>query len=59
MAVTALALLLTVTSASAEIIKKGTCGADGSKVNFTFDSDGTLTVYGSGEMKSYGTYNAT
>ena len=38
---------------SSNIILSGNCGADGDNVKFVLDSDGVLTISGSGEMPSY------
>ena len=47
--------LLPVSALAADIVKSGTCGAegDGSNLTWTVDSDGTLTISGKGEMYSY------
>ena len=38
---------------SAEIKDQGNCGTDGSNVTWTLDSDGMLTIYGTGGMKAW------
>ncbi|MBQ5969670.1 MAG: leucine-rich repeat domain-containing protein [Clostridia bacterium] len=55
------AMALFAVSASAEIVDSGTCGKNGDNVTWTLDSDGTLTIQGTGEMKdySYMDYNDT
>ena len=35
------------------IVASGDCGASGSNVKWTLDSEGTLTISGKGEMKDY------
>lgn len=47
------AMALFAVSAGAEIIDSGTCGKNGDNVTWTLDSDGTLTIQGTGEMKDY------
>ena len=37
----------------AEIVDSGECGADGDNVTWTLDAEGTLTIFGMGEMKDY------
>ena len=53
-----LLVLLTVTASSAETVSSGTCGAegDGSNLTWTLDSDGVLTISGSGKMEDYEPY---
>ena len=48
--------LLPVSALAANIVKSGTCGAegDGSNLTWTLDSDGVLTISGSGDMHDYG-----
>ena len=55
LAVLMIASLLPATALAADIVKSGTCGAegDGSNLTWTVDSDGTLTIAGQGEMYSY------
>ena len=43
---------------AAEIIDSGECGAEGSNVTWTIDSDGKVTISGTGEMKQYDFTNA-
>ena len=38
---------------AAEIVDQGDCSADGSNVTWTLDSDGTLTISGTGGMKDW------
>ena len=38
------------------IIASGECGAQGDNLTWTLDSDGVLTIIGSGDMKSYNGY---
>ena len=51
-----IALLLPATALAADIVDSGTCGAegDGSNLTWTLDSDGVLTISGSGDMHGYG-----
>ena len=53
-----LLVLLTVTVSAAETVSSGTCGAegDGSNLTWTLDSDGVLTISGSGKMRDYSYY---
>ena len=55
-----LLLLLTVTVSAADTVASGNCGAegDGSNLTWTLDSDGVLTISGSGRMEDY-YYNGT
>ncbi len=48
--------LLPVSALAANIVKSGTCGAEGegSNLTWTLDSDGVLTISGSGGMHDYG-----
>ena len=46
-----LLLLLTVTASAADTATSGTCGAEGGNLIWTLDSDGVLTISGSGKMK--------
>ena len=52
LAVLMIASLLPATALAAEIVKSGTCGAegDGSNLTWTLDSEGLLTISGSGDM---------
>ena len=56
LAVLMIASLLPATALAAEIVKSGTCGAegDGSNLTWTLDSEGLLTISGSGDMYDYG-----
>ena len=38
---------------AADIVASGTCGAQGDNLAWTLDSDGTLTISGTGEMHDY------
>ena len=38
---------------AAEIVDSGTCGAQGDNLTWTLDSDGVLTISGTGEMADY------
>ena len=51
-----LASLLPATALAADIVDSGTCGAagDGSNLTWTLDSEGLLTISGSGDMYDYG-----
>ncbi len=46
-------LLLAVTASAASIVSSGTCGADGDNLTWTLNSDGLLTIRGSGEMRDF------
>ena len=50
-----LLLLLTVTASAADTVASGTCGAegDGNNLTWTLDSDGVLTISGSGRMMDF------
>ena len=52
--------LLPATALAADIVDSGTCGAegDGSNLTWTLDSDGVLTISGSGDMHGYGSSGA-
>ena len=43
--------LLPVSALGAEIVASGTCGANGDNLTWTLDSEGTLTISGTGEME--------
>ena len=60
LAVLMIASLLPATALAADIVKSGTCGAegDGSNLTWTLDSDGVLTISGSGYMCDYGSSGA-
>ncbi|MBQ9521517.1 MAG: leucine-rich repeat domain-containing protein [Oscillospiraceae bacterium] len=48
-----LAAWLAVYAQADDIVAKGDCGADGSNVQWTLDSKGTLTIFGKGAMANY------
>ena len=52
------ASLLPVQAWGATVVASGECGADGGNVTWTLDSDGVLTISGTGEMKDYPTYDS-
>ena len=60
LAVLMIASLLPATALAAGIVDSGTCGAegDGSNLTWTLDSDGVLTISGSGDMYDYGLSDA-
>lgn len=66
-AVTAVAIALTAVFvfdvpemvASASVVASGTCGATGSNLTWSLDSNGTLTVSGTGKMADYGSFTAS
>lgn len=39
-------------------VSSGSCGAEGDNVKWNFDSDGVLTISGTGAMKDYTSYNS-
>ena len=55
LALAMLLALLPTAAFAADIVDSGTCGAEGngSNVTWSLDSDGTLTIAGSGKMKDY------
>lgn len=55
LAVLMIASLLPATALAADVVASGTCGAegDGSNLTWTLDSEGTLTISGSGDMHDY------
>ena len=60
LAVLMIASLLPATALAADIVDSGTCGAegDGSNLTWTLDSEGLLTISGTGAMKEYDRYKA-
>ena len=54
-----IAILMIVTAGpmafAADVVKSGNCGANGGNVKWTLDSDGTLTISGTGDMATYAT----
>ena len=60
LAVLMIASLLPATALAADIADSGTCGAegDGSNLTWTLDSDGVLTISGTGKMSDYDVNNA-
>lgn len=44
---------LTLTASAADIVDSGDCGADGDNVTWSLDSDGILSIFGIGKMKSF------
>ena len=55
LAVLMIASLLPATALAADRVASGTCGAE---VTWTLDSEGVLTISGSGDMYDYGLYSA-
>ena len=53
LAVLMIASLLPATALAADIADSGTCGAKGSNLTWTLDSEGVLTISGSGDMHDY------
>ena len=55
LAVLMIASLLPATALAADVVKSGTCGAegDGSNLTWTLDSEGVLTISGRGDMYDY------
>ena len=55
LAVLMIASLLPATALAADVVTSGTCGAegDGSNLTWTLDSEGVLTISGSGDMYDY------
>ena len=55
-----LAILMIVTTVpmafAADVVASGNCGANGGNVKWTLDSDGTLTISGTGNMADYERY---
>ena len=60
LAVLMIASLLPATALAANIVRSGNCGAegDGSNLTWTLDSEGVLTISGSGDMYDYGSSSA-
>ena len=60
LAVLMIASLLPATALAADIVASGTCGAEGngSNLTWTLDSEGVLTISGSGAMEEYYPYKA-
>ena len=60
LAVLMIASLLPATALAADVVKSGTCGAegDGSNLTWTLDSEGVLTISGSGDMHGYDRFGA-
>ena len=50
--ITAMLCLVMFGVASAEVVASGDCGANGSNLTWTLDSNGTLTISGTGKMKA-------
>ncbi len=50
-------LIIPLLANAAEIIDSGACGAEGDNVTWTLDTEGTLTISGTGEMNNYGGIN--
>ena len=40
-------------ASAADIVESGECGAEGSNLTWTLDSEGTLTISGEGEMPKW------
>ena len=59
LAVLMIASLLPATALAADIVDSGTCGAEayGSNLTWTLDSEGVLTISGSGNMQNYEPYS--
>ena len=45
---TAAAFIMAATTANAEVVASGNCGAEGNNVTWTLDDQGTLTLDGTG-----------
>ena len=60
LAVLMIASLLPAAALAADVVASGTCGAegDGSNLTWTLDSEGLLTISGTGAMKEYDPYKA-
>ena len=46
-------LILPANAYGADVVASGTCGAEGGNLTWTFDSDGVLTISGTGAMADY------
>ena len=59
LAVLMIASLLPATALAADVVTSGTCGAEGngSNLTWTLDSEGLLTISGTGAMKDYAFYS--
>ena len=57
LAVLLICTLLPTSVFAADIVASGTCGAQGDNLAWTLDSDGTLTISGTGEMHDYNYYH--
>ena len=53
LAVLMIVSILPATALAANIVDSGTCGAKGSNLTWTLDSEGVLTISGSGDMHDY------
>ena len=53
LAVLMVVCLLPATALAADIVDSGTCGGKGSNLTWRLDSDGTLTISGTGRMNDY------
>ena len=58
LAVLMIVSILPATALAANIVDSGTCGAKGSNLTWTLDSEGVLTISGSGDMHGYGSSGA-
>ena len=45
--------LLPMSAFAADVVSSGTCGAEGDNLTWTLDSEGTLTISGTGSMTDY------
>ena len=45
--------LLPMNAFAADVVSSGTCGAEGDNLTWTLDSEGTLTISGTGAMTDY------
>lgn len=53
LAVLMIVSLLPATALAVDIVDSGTCGAKGSNLSWRLDSEGALTISGTGKMKNY------